>query len=79
MYIRYIYTPNPTKEDEEYVETPCTGIGGNVDFSLIVKTIKTIDFRNCSTELYHHPKKNCTKFLCSQIDENGHQTFIILS
>ena len=29
MYIRYIYTPNPTKEDDEYVETPCTGIGGN--------------------------------------------------
>ena len=30
MYIRDIYTPNPTKEDDEYVETPCTAIGGNV-------------------------------------------------
>ena len=29
MYIRDIYTPNPTKEDDEYVETPCTAIGGN--------------------------------------------------
>ena len=29
MYILDIYTPNPTKEDDEYLETPCTAIGGN--------------------------------------------------
>ena len=38
MYIRDIYTPNPTKEDDEYVETPCTGIGGN-GFSLYLTLI----------------------------------------
>ena len=30
MYIRWIYTPNPTKENEEYVET----IGGSVKILL---------------------------------------------